>query len=84
MYHLSTRTTNLGNIHSLTPYSSERFLPNLAMLGTVDKLSKLYNTDFGPVVWARSLGLTAVDKMGPIKNEIMRFAMGLEEPSNRS
>jgi ubiquinone biosynthesis monooxygenase Coq6 len=54
------------------------------MLGTVDKLSKLYNTDFGPVVWARSLGLTAVDKMGPIKNEIMRFAMGLEEPSNRT
>ncbi|KAK5810179.1 hypothetical protein F5H01DRAFT_295894 [Linnemannia elongata] len=76
--------SDIGNIHSLTPYSSERFLPNLAMLGTVDKLSKLYNTDFGPVVWARSLGLTAVDKMGPIKNEIMRFAMGLEEPSNRS
>ncbi|KAF9282721.1 putative ubiquinone biosynthesis monooxygenase [Linnemannia elongata] len=76
--------SDIGNIHSLTPYSSERFLPNLAMLGTVDKLSKLYNTDFGPVVWARSLGLTAVEKMGPIKNEIMRFAMGLEEPSNRS
>ncbi|KAF9920974.1 putative ubiquinone biosynthesis monooxygenase [Linnemannia zychae] len=76
--------SDIGNIHSLTPYSSERFLPNLAMLGTVDKLSKLYNTDFGPIVWARSLGLTAVDKMGPIKNEIMRFAMGLEEPSNRS
>ncbi|KAG0375786.1 putative ubiquinone biosynthesis monooxygenase [Mortierella sp. AD032] len=76
--------SDIGNIHSLTPYSSERFLPNLAMLGTVDKLSKLYNTDFGPVVWARSLGLTAVDKMGPIKNEIMRFAMGLEEPSKRS
>ncbi|KAF9143407.1 putative ubiquinone biosynthesis monooxygenase [Linnemannia schmuckeri] len=75
--------SDIGNIHSLTPYSSERFLPNLAMLGTVDKLSKLYNTDFGPVVWARSLGLTAVDKMGPIKNEIMRFAMGLEESPNR-
>ncbi|CAO3569096.1 unnamed protein product [Mortierella alpina] len=74
--------SDIGNIHSLTPYSSERFLPNLAMLGTVDKLSKLYNTDFGPVVWARSLGLTAVDNMGPIKTEIMRFAMGLEEPSS--
>ncbi|KAF9427358.1 putative ubiquinone biosynthesis monooxygenase [Podila epigama] len=73
--------SDIGNIHSLTPYSSERFLPNLAMLGTVDKLSKLYNTDFGPVVWARSLGLTAVDNMGPIKTEIMRFAMGLEDSS---
>jgi len=73
-----------GNIHSLTPYSSERFLPNLAMLGTVDKLSKLYNTDFGPVVWARSLGLTAVDNMGPIKTEIMRFAMGLEDVPSSS
>ncbi|KAF9914707.1 putative ubiquinone biosynthesis monooxygenase [Lobosporangium transversale] len=78
--------SDIGNIHSLTPYSSERFLPNLAMLGTVDKLSKLYNTDFGPVVWARSLGLTAVDNMGPIKSEIMKFAMGLEDnsPSSRS
>ncbi|KAF9365635.1 putative ubiquinone biosynthesis monooxygenase [Mortierella sp. NVP85] len=78
--------SDIGNIHSLTPYSSERFLPNLAMLGTVDKLSKLYNTDFGPVVWARSLGLTAVDNMGPIKREIMKFAMGLEDssPSVRS
>ncbi|KAF9577222.1 putative ubiquinone biosynthesis monooxygenase [Lunasporangiospora selenospora] len=77
--------SDIGNIHSLMPYSSERFLPNLAMLGTVDKLSKLYNTDFGPIVWARSLGLTAVDNMEPIKTEIMRFAMGLEEPlSTRS
>ncbi|KAG0364440.1 hypothetical protein BC939DRAFT_435848 [Gamsiella multidivaricata] len=71
--------SDIGNIHSLTPYSSERFLPNLAMLGTVDKLSKLYNTDFGPIVWARSLGLTAVDNMGPFKSEIMKFAMGLED-----
>ncbi|KAG0326261.1 putative ubiquinone biosynthesis monooxygenase [Dissophora globulifera] len=78
--------SDIGNIHSLTPYSSERFLPNLAMLGTVDKLSKLYNTDLSPIVWARSLGLTAVDSMGPIKTEIMRFAMGLEDAphSNRS
>ncbi|KAI9242653.1 MAG: hypothetical protein BYD32DRAFT_402981 [Podila humilis] len=76
--------SDIGNIHSLTPYSSERFLPNLAMLGTVDKLSKLYNTDFGPVVWARSLGLTAVDNMGPIKTEIMRFAMGLEDVPSSS
>ncbi|KAF8932020.1 hypothetical protein EDD21DRAFT_378369 [Dissophora ornata] len=73
--------SDIGNIHSLTPYSSERFLPNLAMLGTVDKLSKLYNTDFSPVVWARSLGLTAVDNMGPVKTEIMKFAMGLEDVS---
>ncbi|KAG0264968.1 putative ubiquinone biosynthesis monooxygenase [Mortierella polycephala] len=78
--------SDIGNIHSLTPYSSERFLPNLAMLGTVDKLSKLYSTESAPVVWARSLGLTAVDNMGPIKTEIMRFAMGLEDPtpSNRA
>ncbi|KAG0244987.1 hypothetical protein B0O80DRAFT_418175 [Mortierella sp. GBAus27b] len=74
--------SDIGNIHSLTPYSSERFLPNLAMLGTVDKLSKLYNTDFGPVVWARSLGLTAVDNMEPIKSEIMKFAMGLEDTTS--
>ncbi|KAF9181033.1 putative ubiquinone biosynthesis monooxygenase [Haplosporangium sp. Z 767] len=78
--------SDIGNIHSLIPYSSERFFPNLVMLGTVDKLSKLYSTDSAPVVWARSLGLTAVDNMGPIKTEIMRFAMGLEEPapSNRA
>ncbi|KAF9977102.1 putative ubiquinone biosynthesis monooxygenase [Actinomortierella ambigua] len=75
--------SDIGNIHSLTPYSSERFLPNLAMLGTVDKLQKLYSTDFAPVVWARSWGLSAVDQLGPLKTELMRFAMGVEEASGR-
>ncbi|KAG0240844.1 putative ubiquinone biosynthesis monooxygenase [Actinomortierella wolfii] len=75
--------SDIGNIHSLTPYSSERFLPNLAMLGTVDKLQKLYSTDFAPVVWARSFGLSAVDQLGPLKTELMRFAMGVEEATDR-
>ncbi|KAF9938188.1 putative ubiquinone biosynthesis monooxygenase, partial [Modicella reniformis] len=76
--------SDIGNIHSLTPYSSERFLRNLVMLGTVDKLLKLYNTDFGPRYGHVRWDLTAVDNIGPSKTEIMRFAMGLEDSASSS
>jgi ubiquinone biosynthesis monooxygenase Coq6 len=45
-------------------------------LGAVDKLHKLYSAGSGPVVWARSLGLDAVDKMGFLKKFFMRQAAG--------
>ncbi|KAL1916552.1 uncharacterized protein VTP21DRAFT_5743 [Calcarisporiella thermophila] len=70
--------SDIGNVNVLTQYSSERYLANLAILGVCDKLYRLYGTEFGPVVWARSLGLSGVNSFGLLKSEIMQFAMGLE------
>ncbi|KAG9296068.1 hypothetical protein G9A89_011920 [Geosiphon pyriformis] len=69
---------DIGDLRLLSEYASERYLPNLVMISAVDKLHKLFSTDFGPVVWARSVGLRAFDSVRPVKAEIMKFAMGVE------
>ncbi|THX11720.1 ubiquinone biosynthesis hydrox [Aureobasidium pullulans] len=67
---------DIGSNWALDAYNSEQWAKNNAMLGTVDKLHKLYSAGSGPVVWARSLGLDAVDKMGFLKSFFMRQAAG--------
>ncbi|GAB7347423.1 hypothetical protein MBLNU459_g4344t1 [Dothideomycetes sp. NU459] len=67
---------DIGSTWALEAYNAEQWAKNNAMLGTVDKLHKLYSVGSGPIVWARSLGLDAVDKMGSLKGFFMRQAAG--------
>ncbi|KAI7847579.1 hypothetical protein BDC45DRAFT_541798 [Circinella umbellata] len=69
---------DIGNIHLLREYASVRYLRNLVMISACDKLHRLYTTDFAPVTWLRSLGLTAVNQLDFVKAEIMKYAMGIE------
>ena len=68
---------DIGSSWALEAYNAEQWAKNNAMLGTVDKLHKLYSAGSGPVVWARSLGLEAVDKIGFLKGFLMKQATGL-------
>jgi len=68
---------DIGSNWALDPYVAEQWIKNNAMLGTVDKLHKLYSVGSGPVVWARTLGLEAVDKVGLLKGFFMKRAAGL-------
>lgn len=43
-------------------------------MAAVDKLHKLYTTDFEPVVWARSTGLEVVNELDSLKAAIMMTA----------
>jgi ubiquinone biosynthesis monooxygenase Coq6 len=43
-------------------------------MAVVDKLHKLYTTDYGPVVWARSTGLEVVNELDSVKAAIMMTA----------
>lgn len=67
---------DIGSQLSLEAYNSERYAANNAILGVVDKLHKLYSVQSGPVVPLRSLGLRAVNAMGPLKGFFMRRAAG--------
>lgn len=67
---------DIGSCWCLDDYNSERWAANNAMMGTVDKLNKLYSAASGPVVWGRSLGLELVDKLGPLKGMFMGAAGG--------
>lgn len=67
---------DIGTNWCLDGYQSERWAANNAMLGTVDKLHKLYSAGSGPVVWGRSLGLEVVERLGPLKGFLMGAAAG--------
>ncbi|OLN88145.1 Ubiquinone biosynthesis monooxygenase COQ6, mitochondrial [Colletotrichum chlorophyti] len=65
---------DLGTTLSLEPYNSERYIANHVVLGVCDKLHKLYSVESGPLVPLRSLGLNAVNAMGPLKKFFMEQA----------
>ncbi|KAI9842040.1 MAG: putative ubiquinone biosynthesis monooxygenase [Sclerophora amabilis] len=67
---------DIGAQLSLSPYLSSRYAANNTLLGTVDKLHKLYSVDSGPIVGLRSWGLGMVDKMGSVKAALMDRAAG--------
>ncbi|KAK3939667.1 hypothetical protein QBC46DRAFT_315293 [Diplogelasinospora grovesii] len=67
---------DLGSRMSLEPYLSERYAANHVLLGVCDKLHKVYSVGSGPLVPLRSLGLNAVNALGPLKSFLMNQAAG--------
>lgn len=67
---------DIGSTLALESYNSERYAENNAMLGVCDKLHRLYSVESGPVVGLRSVGLRAVNAMGPLKGFFMSRAAG--------
>lgn len=61
------RGLDIGTKIALEPYWSERFTPNHVMLGIVDKIHKVYSTDFAPIVWARSAAVTVLNSLPFVK-----------------
>lgn len=62
------RGLDIGSKIALEPYWSERFTPNHVMLGIVDKIHKIYSTDFAPIVWARSAGVALLNNLPFVKD----------------
>lgn len=67
---------DIGSTLALESYNSKRYAENNAMLGVCDKLHRLYSVESGPIVGLRSLGLRAVDALGPLKGFFMNRAAG--------
>lgn len=65
---------DLGSQTALEAYPRDRYLANHSMLSGVDKLSKLYGTRVGPVVWLRSVGLEVVNEWTGLKEAFMGVA----------
>jgi ubiquinone biosynthesis monooxygenase Coq6 len=72
-----THGQDIGVQMSLEPYNAERYAANNMLLGVVDKLHKLYAVENGPLVPLRSIGLRAVNAMGPLKHFFMEQAAGI-------
>ncbi|KAK5720407.1 putative ubiquinone biosynthesis monooxygenase [Elasticomyces elasticus] len=68
---------DIGGSFCLENYGAERWAANNAVVGTVDKLHKLYSATSGPVVWGRSAGVEVLERLGSVKGWMMGSAAGV-------
>ena len=68
---------DIGSAAVLERYKRWRRFDNTLMLAVTDGLNRLFSNDVGPIQLARDVGLAAVDRMPPLKQMLMRSAMGL-------
>ncbi|KAI5304320.1 putative ubiquinone biosynthesis monooxygenase [Ascosphaera atra] len=75
--HAVTHGMDVGDLLSLEKYVAERYFINLEIGGACDLLHKAYNvTGNGPFAWARSLGVTALNQLTPVKHFLTKQAAG--------
>lgn len=68
---------DIGSSAVLERYKRWRRFDNTLMLAVTDGLNRLFSNDIAPIRMARDVGLAAVDKMPPLKQMLMRSAMGI-------
>ena len=68
---------DIGDLKVLRRYERWRRSENRAMIAAMDGLKRLFGSELSSVKNLRSVGLSAVNKITPLKNIIMRQAMGL-------
>ena len=66
----------IGSPEVLGRYEAERRAENLGMAAALDGLKRVFAWQSAPLALARNLGLAAVNGAGPVKDLIMRYAMG--------
>jgi len=70
------RQRPLGELAILRRYQRARKGHNLGMMGAMEGFKQLFAQDALPVRWLRNTGLNGIDRLGFIKNRLMRQAMG--------
>lgn len=71
------RGNDLGSLLTLNKYQRQRKPENLAMMATMEGFKRLFAADNLAVRLLRNIGLSQVDKLKPVKNEIIKQVMGL-------
>lgn len=62
---------------TLRRYERARKGANLGMLGAMDFFKRFFSNEILPLQLLRNLGLSLIDHAGPVKDQIMRRALGL-------
>jgi 2-octaprenyl-6-methoxyphenol hydroxylase len=68
---------DIGDLAVLETYAKWRRRDNVAMTTFTDGLVRTFSNTFGPLAFARNLGLVAVDLVPPLKNVLVQRTMGL-------
>ena len=69
---------DIGDLKVLRRYERWRRADNRSMLLAMDGLKRLFGTELTGVKTLRSLGLDTINKITPLKNLIMKQAMGIK------
>ena len=72
------QSRDIGALPILRKFERWRKGDNLTMMATMDGFKRLFGSQLPPVTGLRNLGLTLTNNLVPVKNRIMRRAMGLE------
>jgi 2-octaprenylphenol hydroxylase len=67
-----------GDYEWLRRYERWRKADNLGTMFVMDAFKRVFGNSLPPVKWLRNLGLQITDHSGPIKQKLVRQAMGLE------
>jgi 2-octaprenylphenol hydroxylase len=67
-----------GQLELLRRYQRRRKGENLLMMSAMDGFKRLFEQQSLPVRWLRNAGMRSIDGLLPVKQQIIRRAMGLE------
>ncbi|XP_038978665.1 ubiquinone biosynthesis monooxygenase COQ6, mitochondrial-like isoform X1 [Phoenix dactylifera] len=68
--------TDLGQLSLLKQYEKERKAANVTMMAILDGFQKAYSVDLGPINLLRAAAFHGAQYIGPLKKNIMSYAMG--------
>lgn len=68
---------DIGALRVLRRYERWRKGDNLIMIAALEGIKRLFATHLPPLRWVRNRGLALTDRAWPVKNMIMRHAMGM-------
>jgi len=67
---------DIGSTVVLKNYQDQRMSSNLLMMTGIEGLKRLFDSSFMPFALARNVGLSITNALSPVKQQIMKFAMG--------
>lgn len=69
--------SGLGGLQTLKRYQRRRKPDNLAMMATMEGFKRLFEREELPVRLLRNIGMSGLNRLAPLKNSLIRQAMGL-------
>lgn len=69
---------DFADLRTLRRYQRRRIGHNLRMMWLMEGFKHLFADQPLPLRWLRNAGMSGLDGMGPVKNRIMRSAMGID------
>jgi 2-octaprenyl-3-methyl-6-methoxy-1,4-benzoquinol hydroxylase len=74
----SNKGKNIADLEVLKRYERLRRNENLKMMTVMDLFYRTFSNSVMPIRFFRNLGLSLAERITPLKNKVMRGAMGLE------